>query len=344
MSTASYVGTVKFSKRMGVYMPLIVSDKGDLYQEYQGTANAPVDIAPSFGELAPTLSFVLTSSRVAEGVVVPKSVAWYFNDVLLAFTGNVSTNTLGGEAGHFKNVPYSAGVNNYYGLQIVKDLVKASGAASCVIRAEATVVIGNTEDVIQATYNIPITKGVGNQVRVTIGAGDNKAFTIRDKGDSCKLTAMARQGKDEITSGLTYQWYQSVSGIWSNMGLTTKTIDVTESMVATSAVMMVEVYQNGELIGSDTQSVFDVSDPYDILPNPTPADETIMDSGDTVTYSPQLVKRGDPNNPITEGVTFTMMFYDSAGNQLGTGMTCTYGMCDQAGSDVNYVIEATLTV
>ena len=108
---------------------------------------------------------------------------------------------------------------------------------------------------------------------------------------------------------------------------------------------MVEVYQNGELIGSDTQSVFDVSDPYDILPNPTPAEETITDSGDTVTYSPQLVRRGDLQNAVP-GATFAMMFYDSAGNELvpSKAMTCDYGMCDQASGDVNYVIEATLTV
>lgn len=238
MSVASYVGTVKFSKKLGVYMPSIMSDEGDLYQEYQGTADAPVDIAPDFSTLQPILSFVLTSSRVAEGVVVPTSMKWYFNDIQLTFSGNVSTNAIGGETGHFKFVPYVAGTNNYYGLQIVKNLVKASGSASCVIRAEATVTIGNMSDTIQMTYNIPITKGVGNQVRVTVASGDNKSFTIRDKDDSCLLKAVTRQGKDEVTAGLTYKWYKSVNGAWTYLNLTSQTITVTNAMVDTSGVFL----------------------------------------------------------------------------------------------------------
>lgn len=344
MSTASYVGTVKFSKRLGVYMPSLVSDKGDLYQEFGGTPEAPVDVAPHFPDLLPVLSFVCTSSRVAEGLVVPKEMSWHFNDMPLAFSAaGVSTTTLGGETGHFELVPYVSGTNNYYGLRIRKNLVKASYGASCVIRAEAYVVIGNTGDTIQATYNIPITKAVGNQVRVTIASGDTKAFTIRDKDDSCLLKAVARQGSDEITTGLGYKWYTSRNGAWAELGVTSQTLEVTEEMVKTAGVFMVEVYQGDQLIGSDTQSVMDVSDPYDIIPNPTPDDETVSDPDDTVTYAPQLVKRSDPQNAV-EGAAFTMMFYDSAGNELtpSKAMTCDYGMCDQASGDVNYVIEATL--
>ena len=91
--------------------------------------------------MKPTLSFLLTSSRVAEGVVVPSSIKWYFNDVLISFTSNVSTNTFGGETGHFKFIPYKAGTTNYYGLQIVKNLVKASSGASCSVKAVATVTV-----------------------------------------------------------------------------------------------------------------------------------------------------------------------------------------------------------
>ena len=62
-------------------MPAIQCNQGDLYQEYMGEASAPTNIAPDFASLKPVLSFILTSSRVAEGLVVPSSMKWYFNDV-----------------------------------------------------------------------------------------------------------------------------------------------------------------------------------------------------------------------------------------------------------------------
>ena len=142
MSLASATGQVIFSQKGGVYMPAIQCNQGDLYQEYMGEASAPTNIAPDFASLKPVLSFILTSSRVAEGLVVPSSMKWYFNDVEIKFSGNVSTNTFGGETGHFKFIPYQPGTTDYYGLQIVKNLVKASGAASCTIKGEATVTVG----------------------------------------------------------------------------------------------------------------------------------------------------------------------------------------------------------
>lgn len=345
MSIASKVGQVTFSQKAGVYMPAVMSDKGDLYQEYQGEGNAPVNIAPDFATLKPTLSFLLTSSRSAEGIVVPSSIKWYFNDVLISFASNVSTNTFSGEIGHFKFIPYQAGVNNYYGLQIVKNLVKASVGASCTIKAVATVTVGNTSDEIQYIYTIPITKGVGNQNHVTIAAGDNKYFAIRAKGDSVILTAVARMGASEITSGLTYKWYKLVSGAWNVLsGQTAKNLTVTETMVDTTATFKVEVYQSATLIGLDTQTVMDLSDPYDIITNPTPVDETISKDGDTVVYKPILVKRGETTK--AKDMTFYFTFMDSAGvilnsstaNTPSASGTCTYAMCQQAGGNVAWVI------
>ena len=218
----------------------------------------------------------------------------------------------GGETGHFKFIPYQPGTTDYYGLQIVKNLVKASGAASCTIKGEATVTVGNTSDTVQFVYSIPITKGVGNQKHVTIIAGDNKYFTLRDKGQSCILKAVARMGSDEITTGLAYKWYNQVNGAWSVLsGKTTQTLTVTNDMVDTTGVFKVEVYQGGKLIGQDTQSVMDASDPFDLILNPTPEDETIRESGDTVVYKPILVKRGSTTK--YKDMTFYFVFMDSAG-------------------------------
>lgn len=345
MSVSSKVGQVIFSQKAGVYMPAIMCDKGDLYQEYDGEPSAPVNIAPDFTTLKPTLSFLLTSSRVAEGIVVPSSIKWYFNDVLINFTSNVSTNTFGSETGHFRFVPYQAGTTNYFGLQVVKNLVKASVGASCTIKAVATVTVGNTSDEVQYVYSIPITKGVGNQKVVTIMAGDDKYFAIREKGGSVILSAMARMGASELTSGLSYKWYKMTNSAWVVIsGQTGKNLTVTDSMVDTTGIFKVEVYQGSILIGLDTQTVMDLSDPYDIITNPTPEDETISNSGDSVVYAPILVKRGQTTK--AKDMTFYFVFMDSAGvilnpstaNTPAASGTCTYEMCQQAGGNVAWTI------
>jgi len=187
---------------------------------------------------------------------------------------------------------------------------------------------------------------VGNQTVVTITAGDGNYFCIREKGGTCKLTAMVRQGAGEITSGLAYKWYNQVNGAWSQLsGQTGKTLTVSDTMVDTSGVFKVEVSQNGSVIGMDTQTVMDLSDPYDILTNPNPADETIESgSGGSVTYTPTLVKRGSTTK--AKDVNFYFVFMDSAGNILNTSTattaaksgTCTEAMCQQAGGNVTWTI------
>lgn len=347
MSKASQVSQVIYRRNSGVYMPIIQCDKGDLYQEYQGDAQNPTNIVPDFATLLPKLIYVITSSRVADGLIVPNLVKWYFNDTELAFgSDNVSTNTFNGETGHFKFIPYASGTQNYYALQILKNLVKAAGAAPCTIKAEATIAIGATSDKIQYVYSIPITEGTSNAIRVTIQAGDNKYFTLVTQGDSCILQAIARSGSDEITAGLSYKWYSLVAGAWQVIsGQTAKNLTVTNDMVDSVNQFKVEVYQNGTLIGSDVQTVTDASDPLDIIPNPEPENETIEEGTDgTVTYTPILVKRGETTK--FKDTNFYFTFTDAAGVVLNPGTsgtaaltgTVTEAMCEQAGGNVSVSI------
>lgn len=343
MSEASVSRQVVYVRKGSVYMPFLQSNMGDLYQEYQGTSDNPTNITPDFTTLNPMLSYIITSSLVASGIVVPSSVKWYFNGTELSFGSNkLSTNTFGGETGHFENVPYSSGTQNYFALKIKKNLVKASAGAACNIKAEATIAVGNTSDKIQCVYSIPVTVGVGNSKRVTIMAGDNKFFTLTDKGDSCILKAMAYVGSEQLTTSLTYKWYTLQSGSWQQIGgQTSQNLTVTNDMVDTTGQFKVEVFQDGSLIGMDVQTVVDASDPFDIITNPNPESETIeQGSGGTVVYSPILVKRGSTTK--YKEMKFYFVFTDSAGNILNpstattpaaTG-TVTEAMCEQASGNV----------
>lgn len=349
MSEASVSRQVVYVRKGSVYMPFLQSNMGDLYQEYQGTADNPTNITPNFTTLTPMLSYIITSSLAAAGIVVPSSVKWFFNDTELTFGSNkLSTNTFGGETGHFENVPYSSGTQNYFALKIKKNLVKASAGAACNIKAEATIAVGNTSDKIQCVYSIPVTVGVGNSKRVTIMAGDNKFFTLTDKGDSCILKAMAYVGSEQLNTSLTYKWYTLQSGSWQKIGgQTSQNLTVTNDMVDTTGQFKVEVFQDGNLIGMDVQTVVDASDPFDIITNPNPESETIeQGSGGTVVYSPILVKRGSTTK--YKEMKFYFVFTDSAGNILNTSTattpsatgTVTEAMCEQASGNVAVTITS----
>ncbi|MCB6702863.1 hypothetical protein, partial [Bacteroides uniformis] len=215
------------------------------------------------------------------------------------------------------------------------------------VKAVATVTVGNVSDEVQFVYSISITKGVGNQNVVTIVSGDDKYFAIREKGGSVVLTAMARRGASEITSGLTYKWSRMVNGTWQTLvDQTGKSLTVTDSLVDTTGIFKVEVSQGGNLIGLDTQTVMDLSDPYDIITNPNPEDETIVSgSGGSVTYTPILVKRGQTTKAMN--MLFYFVFMDSAGvilnpataNVAAASGTCTEAMCQQAGGNVSWTIS-----
>ena len=207
--------------------------------------------------------------------------------------------------------------------------------------------VGNVSDEVQFVYSISITKGVGNQNVVTIVSGDDKYFAIREKGGSVVLAAMARRGASEITSGLTYKWSRMVNGTWQTLvDQTGKSLTVTDSLVDTTGIFKVEVSQGGNLIGLDTQTVMDLSDPYDIITNPNPEDETIVSgSGGSVTYTPILVKRGQTTK--AKNMLFYFVFMDSAGvilnpataNVAAASGTCTEAMCQQAGGNVSWTIS-----
>ena len=160
-------------------------------------------------------------------------------------------------------------------------------------------------DDVQAVYKIPVGPYTGVAYRVTIKAPENDThnFILNSKDDSCQLEAKATLGNETITTGLYYKWYRATNSItgWEQItGASGKIITVKASEVDCTREFMVEVYNDkamgkDNLLGFDFVTVIDASDPYDIEPNPTPADESISEDeagNGTVTYTPRLVVRG----------------------------------------------------
>lgn len=344
MSKASASRTIKFISKAGTYSASIMSPTGDLYQMWKGTMSDVTEIFPNFASVKPTLLFVCTSSRTAEGIADPDFIDYYVNGQKLAFSGGVSTTSFNGETGHFKTVTPS-GDNLYYGLQIVKDLVKASGFAPLTIKMVAHISYGIQSDTIEASYVIPIQQATGDSVIVTIAAGDTKNFVINDKGGSCILKAMAYENGTALTKDLTYVWEKLTPSGWSTLsGKTVQTLTVSDGDIDTYGEFRVTVKRSGTNIGSDIQGVMDASDPYDIAPRPDPEDETITEDetgNGSVTYTPWVVKRGTQTKILD--TLFKFVVKDSQGNFLNpsemntakASCTVTRAQCVQAGGDVS---------
>lgn len=347
MSVASTSRTIKFISKAGTYTAMISSPAGDLYQEYVGTTADVASVYPDFSKTQPSLYFVCTSSRVAEGVATPDSMEYYFNGTKIEFSNGVSTGTF---AGYFKQITPS-GEQLYYGLQILQNIAALSGYAPAIIKMVAAVSYGTQSDTIQASYTIPIQKATGSSYRVSIAAGDAKNFVITDKGGSCILKAMAYQAGAEITKNLTYTWEKMEASGWATItGATSQTLTVNADDINTYGEYRVHVLRSGEEIGTDIQSVMDASDPYDIDPHPSPEDEAITeDEGGNgeVTYTPVVVKRGTGTKALE--TLFFFVLKDAAGVYLNSesdrttakaSETVTRAHCVQAGGDVSVTITS----
>lgn len=347
MSSATATRTIKFISKVGTYSAIIMCPYGDLYQEWEGSIEDAPYLYPDFANTKPILYFMCTSSRVAEGVVTPDGVDYYFNGTKITFSGDTSTGTF---AGLFKKVT-PAGDNLYYGLQILGNIAAASGYAPATIKMIAHISYGTQSDDIQADYTIPIQQATGSSYRVTIAAGDTNNFVIVEKGGSCILKAMAYQSGAAITKNLTYQWEKMDASGWVTInGQTAQTLTVNDSDINTYGEYRVTVFRDGSEIGKDIQGVMDASDPYDIDPHPSPEDESISEdtSGNgQVTYTPVVVKRG--SNIKALNTLFYFVVKDAAGVYLDSPLdrisakascTVTREQCIAAGGDVSITITA----
>lgn len=305
MSSASKSVNITFLQKMGTFTPSIQSPDGDLYQEYQKNGDV-VTVYPDFSQTQPKLYFVVISSRAADGVTTPVSMQFFFNETEIPF--NSAGKSTGLFEGLFEIIRPSVS-QFYWGLKICNNLVKASNYTAINIKMIGKVSERSNQqeitDSVQAVYNIPVGPYTGVAYRVTIKAPENDThnFILNNKDDSCQLEAKATQGNDTIKTVLYYKWYRATNSItgWEQIaGASGKTITVKASEVDCTREFMVEVYNDKDmgkdnLLGFDFVTVIDASDPFDIEPNPTPADETISgdeDGNDTVTYTPRLVVRG----------------------------------------------------
>ena len=330
MSEAIAQTVIKYRVKSGTYTTYVNSPSGDLVQYYTGTKSNITKIYVDFATSPRSLFLVSISSRQAEGVAVfSDHVKVNVNGIDMAFNQDgVNTTAFGSNTGQFKLIKSSSSLSYYDGIEIRKNLLEDSQFAPITITLSAPVQYGAQTDVLKASYTIPVMEYSGNGNIVTIKAADNNNFVITSKDTKSAASKVKMEacvydvetGK-EITTGLTYQWQRAVATNegWENISnATSKTFTVTESMIATYGDYRVLVSDNnGNLIGSDTRSVMDATDPLIIELNPNPADETIDedDSGNSkVTYTPKVVDR--KSGKEMSGYLFCFSVKDAGGAPL----------------------------
>ena len=330
MSEAIAQTVIKYRVKSGTYTTYVNSPSGDLVQYYTGTKSNITKIYVDFATSPRSLFLVSISSRQAEGVAVfSDHVKVNVNGIDMAFNQDgVNTTAFGSNTGQFKLVKSSSSLSYYDGIEIRKNLLEDSQFAPITITLSAPVQYGAQTDVLKASYTIPVMEYSGNGNFVTIKAGDTNNFVITSKEATSKASKVIMNAcvydvetGAEITENLTYQWQKAVATNegWENISnATSKTFTVTESMIATYGDYRVLVSDNnGNLIGSDTRSVMDATDPLIIELNPNPADETIDedDSGNSkVTYTPKVVDR--KSGKEMSGYLFCFSVKDAGGAPL----------------------------
>ena len=329
MSEAIAQTVIKYRVKSGTYTTYVNSPSGDLVQYYTGTKSNITKIYVDFATSPRSLFLVSISSRQAEGVAVfSDHVKVNVNGIDMAFNQDgVNTTAFGSNTGQFKLIKSSSSLSYYDGIEIRKNLLEDSQFAPITITLSAPVQYGAQTDVLKASYTIPVMEYSGNGNIVTIKAADNNNFVITSKDTKSAASRVKMEacvydvetGK-EITENLTYQWQKAVptNEGWENINdETAKTFTVTESMIATYGDYRVLVYDgNRVLIGSDTRSVMDATDPYIINLHPNPADETIDEdeSGNPkVTYTPRVAVRGGSE---VDGFLFCFSVKDAGGAPL----------------------------
>ena len=330
MSEAIAQTVIKYRVKSGTYTTYVNSPSGDLVQYYTGTKSNINKVYVDFATSPRSIFLVSISSRQAEGVATfSDNIKVNVNGIDLSFNENqVNTTAFGSNTGQFKLVKSSSSLSYYDGIEIRKNLLEDSQFAPITITLSAPVQYGTQTDVLKASYTIPVMEYSGNGNFVTIKAGDTNNFVITSKEATNKASKVIMNAcvydvetGAEITENLTYQWQRAVATNegWENISnATSKTFTVTESMIATYGDYRVLVYDgNRVLIGSDTRSVMDATDPLIIELNPNPADETIDEdeSGNSkVTYTPKVVDR--KSGKEIDGFLFCFSVKDAGGAPL----------------------------
>ena len=252
--------TVQFTSQ-GAYTAMMMADTGDLFQQYAGSASAPTNVYPTYSPSSPaTLSLSVLNAKSIDPVNLSgKTVTYICNGTQLEFNSSGACTTSG-----FTSIFRLSGGK----LQVIGSLVGVAGGSGFLMQAKVQMSSSSADFVVA---NCPVDIGPyvrGSSSKVTIAPGDNKNFTITGSGGSVILAARVFQDGAWVTdySNLRFKWEKFANNAWSTLASAGQTLTVSDENIDTFALFRVTVTTAaGTPVGSDTQTVLDASDPYDLI-------------------------------------------------------------------------------
>ncbi|MDE6276984.1 MAG: hypothetical protein K2M06_02645 [Muribaculaceae bacterium] len=361
MSKASASTTLTVLPDLGTFNPYLLCNKGDLWQNYTGAASAPSKVTPDFTVTKPVVSLFVTSSR-SNGQETPDEVKFYLGDVLIGTitrTGASYTktaNTSAAVSGLFDLLSPLEN-NGCYGLRIKQNLVAATNGENGQIRAAFEVSQGTSFTTLHAACPFTLSEVVENSSIVVIEAGDNRNFQLTQNNTSCILAAKFYRGLTLITSGITYKWYKQEFGAnptggalanWKLLtGATGPNLTVNAADVDSSQRYMVQVLDAaGNVLGQDTQMVFDTSDFYEVGISRNPESGQPVKGG-SVLVTAEVFRRGNSTPLVLTSPVWSFVGVTPAGTticQSVPGPSNSYSVSEADIKAAGGQLELTVTV
>lgn len=364
-----------FNKADQGISPMLMINKGDIYQNYKGTHTAPV-CEPNYTAADPLLAELwLTKS---DGNIAAASdisnVDWYVGSVKLGFASDTKKcNSPAAFVGVFQRVDASGSTKP--ALKIIQNLVTPLAGLSSYLKAVATITDANGN---------PKTKSVSAEIKIRQVTDDSYSLSIRAvsgqlaitaNNQELLVTAEAYNALTSLTIGTDCKllWDLYIDGAWTRRTETsTGRIKILEKEVQSCMLIRAALCSASDVttanyaslqfddpdaanyvqpLAVDTAVIYDTSDPYVITPHPTPEDCIIGDgvAATKITFAPVMERRDGTPAPGT--VTFTAKILSVSGvvmrnvAQFAAGGSFDITVADfNQSSDVNTVIDGTCTI
>lgn len=222
---------------------------------------------------------------------VAGSEEWTYNGTVMTFNASGVSVTPAVIAGTFQKQLYNNGDFLVPSLKIIGNLVSPTNVDTDQIGLNCKVEVSGVPIPASNTIPIRLEETVGDPYHGFISATDGGVIDNNTK--SVTLTADLTKGGSYVTEGVTHKWFKAVLGGWelrSGIAQTPHKLLVTDDMVDTFALFKCEYWIGGVMVFAAVTKVSDESDPLILAKNPSGT--TMLGRGGSVTYRPQVVRRG----------------------------------------------------
>lgn len=338
-TTVSGMAHIKFIRQGDSISSMLISTKaltqfvnestGSVQPDWTVVANQPVIYPRIISQLSGTVVTAITAP------------AWKVDGVALAFTNGTTAD------GKYKSTTYDIGGQSVPALQICSNIM-SNATQNRVISFSGNINTGGLTTTVNADISVTRNETAGETYIGYISATNGGVMDETNK--STTLTASLNKGGVAVTTGISYKWYyntpadtDAVKDNWEPISGTAKTLSVGRDDVDTLKTFRCDFLISGSVVASAFFDVRDDSDPLYIVPNPNQKEEILSSYQASITYTPQVRRRGQSTNET--GWSFAYVLSNVKGSTVrtasGASITVSYSEMQTAGSDLDLNITAT---